>query len=288
MTPEFIRQDSEPLYPKVLWNRPVARSGAGRLLLVGGHKQEFSQVTTVHQYALAAGVGQSTVVLPDSLRGLLAEMPDTLFVPSSVSGSLGRAALADVLEAAEDYDGLGIGGSLSNNSETAILIESTLAKAGRPIALYDDAFDILQFHLPLITDQPNHLAIVTMQQIFKIAGVLAIPITIKKGAGLVNKLEIIRDVVAASKCDYVVYGSELIVATEGQMTVTACPMRLATVPPAIFGVTTAFWLQNQSRPLEGLTTAAYVLAQATNSIETTQSLTTAVLSKAIRAVIARD
>src|SRR5207253_2372681 len=89
---DYLKQGSEPLFPKVLWNRPVSRSGAGRLLVVGGHKDEFSSVQAIYQLSLAAGVGQCTVVLPDSLKTLLAGTPDSLFVPASTSGSLGKAA----------------------------------------------------------------------------------------------------------------------------------------------------------------------------------------------------
>src|SRR4051812_44492732 len=114
--PKFVRQDGDPLYPKILYNRPVTRHGAGRLLVVGGHSGEFSLPTAVYQLALAAGVGDCQVVLPDSLLKFIGGLPGTNFVPSSPSGSLGSEALGRIVELSEEADAVAIGASLSNNS----------------------------------------------------------------------------------------------------------------------------------------------------------------------------
>src|SRR4051812_6684812 len=112
--PPFKRQHDEPLYPKALWNRPVARSAGGRILIAGGHRGDFSLPTTVHQIAIAAGVGQATVALPDVLRPLLAGAPDVEFLASSQSGSLGRAALGELVDLADDAGAVILAG-MSNN-----------------------------------------------------------------------------------------------------------------------------------------------------------------------------
>ena len=65
--PQFDRQDGAPLYPKILYNRPVTRSGAGRLLAIGGHTGEFSLPTALYGFAMAGGAGECVVALPDRL-----------------------------------------------------------------------------------------------------------------------------------------------------------------------------------------------------------------------------
>lgn len=283
--PSFERQSDAPLYPKVLWNRPVSRTGAGRLLVLGGHSGEFSAVTTFYELAMSAGAGECRVVLPSSLLKLLAGMPEANFVPSSPSGSLGREALAEVLELAEDADSLVLGSNLSNNSETTILLERLLQESKRPAVLFDEALVSLQHDLPNVASESRNLLVVTMPEVFKLAGVLGVPINIRPDGGLINKLEIIRDVAASSKCDYALYGSELIVASDGKLVVTHLATR-QTLPPALFAAILAvFWTQNQSNRLEGLAAGSYVLGRLTEAIKANEHLTTTQIAGALRGVL---
>jgi hypothetical protein len=264
--PVFERQSDEPLYPKVLWNRPVSRLGAGRLLLLGGHSGEFSLVTGVHQVIEASGVGECVAALPDSLVRILGGAPNTAFVASSPSGSLGREALARLIELGEDADAVLIGANLSNNSLTTILIERFMAESERPIIAFAAALVSLQHNLKGLTERPGNLLIVTMPEIFKLATALGVAITIRRDGGVLNKLEIIRDVAAASKCDYVVYGSEIIVSVDGKLGLSTVNYRLGQLPAMYFGTLSVFWTQNPKRRFEGLMTGSYVLGQVSERV----------------------
>jgi NAD(P)H-hydrate repair Nnr-like enzyme with NAD(P)H-hydrate dehydratase domain len=284
----FDRQSDEPLYPKILWNRPVARSGAGRLLVVGGHTGEFSLVTAVHEAAMAAGAGECTVVLPDALLKLLAGAPDTVFVPSSPSGSLGREALGQVLQLAEESDAVAIGANLSANSHTTILIERLLQEADRPIIAFGDALTAARNHLPALTSRPENLIIATMPEIFKLAGQLNIPINIRPDGGILNKVEIIASVRAATSCSLVVYGSEIIVAAGGDIVVTPVNYRLSLVPSIYYAVLSVFWIQNRPQAREGLATAAYVLGQASQIVGNTDRPSTTALAREITRLLSLE
>lgn len=264
MTPSipFSRQTNEPLYPKALYNRPITRSGGGRLLIVGGHSGEFSLPTAIHQFATAAGIGEATAVLPDSLVKFLGGAPGTTFAASTTSGSLGREALGRILELSEDADAVAIGGSLSNNSNTAILIERLIGEIDRPVIVFDEGLVALRHNISAVTDNPRALIIATMAEMFKLAGSLGVPINIRPGGGLINKLEIIQDIAAASKCAYAVYGTELVVAAGADLVVTPMNYRLALTPALFYGVLSTFWLQNFTNPTAGLATGAYLIAQA--------------------------
>ena len=260
-TPEFARQTDEPLYPKVLYNRPLTRSGGGRLLLAGGHSGEFSLPTAIYQFAIAAGAGEVIVALPDVLAKFLGGAPGTAFVNSSSSGSLGREALGRLLELSEDADCMLLGASLSNNSNTAMHVERLVGVLERPAVLFDEALVALRQHPALITSNPQTLVIATMAEIFKLAGSLKVAITIRPGGGLINKLEIIQAVAAASQCSYAVYGSEIVIATDGNLSVTPINYRLSLQPALLYGTLTTFWVQNRTNPLAGLTTGAYLIRQ---------------------------
>jgi NAD(P)H-hydrate repair Nnr-like enzyme with NAD(P)H-hydrate dehydratase domain len=259
---QFTRQTDTPLYPKVLYNRPITRSGGGRLLIVGGHSGEFSLPTAIHQFAMAAGVGEATAVLPDNLAKFLGGAPGTAFAASSSSGSLGREALGRILELSEDADAVAIGASLSNNSNTAILVERLIAEVTRPVIVFDEGLVALKHHITAVTDNPHALVIATMAEVFKLCTAMNVSISIRPGGGLMNKLEIIRDLAAASKCAYAVFGTEIVVAAGGELIVTPCNYRLALTPALFYGTLGTFWLQNFANPAAGLATGAYLAAQA--------------------------
>jgi NAD(P)H-hydrate repair Nnr-like enzyme with NAD(P)H-hydrate dehydratase domain len=279
----YARQDATPLYPKVLINRPVSRAGAGRLLMVGGHAQDFSLPTTIYQVAMAAGLGECTVVLPDSLLKLLGGMGATVFAASSPSGSLAPQARGQILELAEESDVVAIGGNLSNNSETSILVEHLLGDILRPVIIFDDAITIIEHNSSLITDRSSTLVVTTMPEMFKLAKVLRVPITIRRDGGILNKLEIVRDIAAASSCDYVVYGSETIVSAGGQIGFTPANYRLSLVPAFIYGVIATFLTQNPGTVFEGLMTAAYIINKVGQTVASTEHPSLTALTKTLQA-----
>lgn len=277
-TPGFIRQEDTPLHPKILYNRPVTRSGAGRFLLIGGHPGEFSLPTTIHQLALAGGVGECSVVLPDTLAKLLGGAPGTLYAPANPSGSLSPDALGRILELSEEADAVGLGASLSNNSTTAILVEklvTELTTAGKPYVIFDDGLRIIHHHLATVITNPGALIILTMAEVFKLCSLLGIPIRIREHGGLVNKLEIIRDLAAVSRCSYAVYGTEIIVASGADgttspppLTVTPINYRLSLVPAIFYAILSTFWLQNPADRAAGLATGAYIIRTASRHLGT--------------------
>ncbi len=265
----FVRQEESPLFAKVLWNRPVSRNAAGRLLIIGGHSGDFSLVTGVYESSMAAGAGECTVVLPDILLKLLGGTPAAVFVPSSPSGSLGREALGRILELAEESDALCIGANLSNNSESAILVERLLQESNRPLIAFGEALVASQHHLPMLTERPDNLIIATMPEVFKLAGSLGVPISIRRDGGLVNKIEIVQSVRNAMQADLVVYGSEIIVAAGELPVITAVNYRLSLVPALYIGVLSVFWMQNAKDRRAGLSTGAYVLRNVSGIVGST-------------------
>ena len=278
---EFRRQTLAPLYPKILYNRPITRNTGGRLLIVGGHSGEFSLPTAVHQFAVAAGVGERTAVLPDNLAKLLWGAPGTAFAASNPSGSLDRAALGRILELSKETDAVAIGASLSNNSGTAMLTERLVSEVERPIVIFDDALIVLRQNIALVTNNPAALVILTMAEVFKLSGILGIAINIRRGAGLINKLEIIQHLAAASACAYAVFGTEIIVTSGAELTVTPINYRLALTPALFYGTLSTFWLQNRTQPAAGLTTGAYLIAQVGAALGDTDRPTATALAQAL-------
>lgn len=279
--PQFVKQENEPLFPNVLFNRPVTRMAAGRLLLPGGHSGEFSLPAAIQQLALAAGVGECRVLLPDVLAKFLGGSPGTFFAPSSSSGSLAREAIGRILELAEEADAVALGASLSSNSNTTILLDKLVGEIDRPLILFDEALPALGAGITKVTDNPNALIILTMAEAFKICGHLQIPIHIRRDAGLLNKLEIIQDLKAASSCSYAIFGTEIIVATDTELIVTPTNYRLSLVPALFYATLGTFWLQNRTNRRAGLATGAYLIHQVGQSIAATDRPSVAELTAAL-------
>jgi NAD(P)H-hydrate repair Nnr-like enzyme with NAD(P)H-hydrate dehydratase domain len=120
---DWLRQTKEPLFPDVLWSRPENKRHAGKLLIIGGHKQTFNAVSEAYSATLKAGIGIVRVILPDSLHKMLhAVFPDAEFASSTPVGSFSRLALDDLVLASEWADGVLLAGDFGHNSETAILL----------------------------------------------------------------------------------------------------------------------------------------------------------------------
>jgi NAD(P)H-hydrate repair Nnr-like enzyme with NAD(P)H-hydrate dehydratase domain len=283
--PQFIRQTDTPIFPQTLYNRPITRMGGGRLLIVGGHASEFSLPTTIHQFAVAAGIGQATAVLPDTLAKILGGAPGTAFAPSTPSGSLAREALGRILELSEEADAVAIGASLSNNSNTAMLTERLVQELRRPQIILDDALTALRQNITSVTDNSQALVILTMAEVFKLCGALSIGINIRPQAGLINKLEIIQDLRSASACSYVVYGTEIIVAADADLIVTPINYRLSLTPAIFYGTLATFWLQNSRDPTAGLATGAYLIARAGTGLGDTDHPNANLLAKTLAQIL---
>jgi hypothetical protein len=286
--PQFTLQEVEPLFPQIMFNRPVTRRAAGRMLLVGGHATQFSLPTSIHQLSVAAGIGECSVVLPDNLAKILGGSPGTHFVASSPSGSLGREALGRILELSEESDAVSIGASMSNNSDTAMLTERLLTEIKRPLILFDDAIKAAAHNITQITENPDAFVIVTMAEVFKLCGWLRIPINIRHHAGLINKLEIVQDLKSASRCQYAVFGTEIITAVDTDFVVTPINYRLSLNPAVFYAVLGTFWLQNPTHPRAGLSTGAYLIREATKSLGPNGRTSTDDIAKSITTLLRED
>lgn len=259
MESNFLKQTSEPLFSNLLWNRPVSARQAGRLLLVGGQAGSFSVPNDIYLSAIAGGIGQCQIAFPDSLQKTLGYTDAAIFVPSNPSGSLGKNSVASIIETAEEFDGIGVGGNLGNNSQTTVALESILTKVSVPVVIYDDALEVLRFTPDILARHPKRLLVLTMNELYKLAGRIKIALPAVKDGGAMAKIEAITAIKAATQADYLVFGKEVIVASQGQISLTN--LGYIPEPAVVYGISAVLWLQNQIKPFEGLTTAAYILSQ---------------------------
>src|SRR3989344_1078256 len=137
----WLRQKTdEPLFPDLIWSRPETKQQAGKLLIIGGNQFGFAAPAEAYGAATDAGVGLTRVLLPLAVKKVAGKLlPGLEYSANTPSGSFSKAALGEFLDQAAWADGVLIAGDLGRNSETAILLESFLAKYQGQITLNKDA-----------------------------------------------------------------------------------------------------------------------------------------------------
>lgn len=258
----FERQTDQLLFPKILWNRPISRATAGRLLLVGGHQSGVATLQASYQVAQAAGIGALTVLAPETLRPLLGAVPDVEFTASTHSGSLAKSSLGTLQEKSSHADATLIGLDASNNSETIILFEKFIESFHQPLVISDDGLELIAQAPDLIRGRGSTLVILTMQQLFKLAGKLDLPLSIKPDSGLTGKVEILEQFWNVIKVGLALVGPEVIIKVGQQVSVTPLPNQPASLLPTAYGVLSVCYTQNPKALYEGLTTGAFLIKEA--------------------------
>lgn len=164
------QEQGKPLFPELEWSRPENRQHAGKLLVVGGNAHGFAAPAEAYGEAVQAGIGTARVLLPDATHKVVNSiMPEADFAPSTPSGSFSQKALAELLDLAAWADGVLIAGDLGRNSETAVLLESFLAKFRGPVTLTKEAADYAASTPHSILQRESTLLVVSLSQLQRLA-----------------------------------------------------------------------------------------------------------------------
>ncbi len=249
----WLRQADKPLFEDVLWSRPENKRHAGKLLIIGGHKQNFNAVSEAYAATLKAGIGTARVLLPQALQSMLKTVfPEAEYAPSNKIGSFSRDALATWLEAADWADGVLLAGDFGRNSETAILLEEFIEKYDGQLGVTGDTVDYFLKDIDKLKQRYNAVITTTVAKIQK----LAVPDTVIKQqddlAQMVNKLSVFTDVTKTSFTTF--HGGNIIVASGGRVSTTPSKS-FREVEVAAYA--TVWLLQQPQKPFEALTTAIW-------------------------------
>jgi NAD(P)H-hydrate repair Nnr-like enzyme with NAD(P)H-hydrate dehydratase domain len=241
----------KPLFPDLLWSRPENRRQAGKLLIIGGHKQNFNAVSSAYSSAIKAGIGTTRVILPDSLQKMLVRLfPEAEYAASTPIGSFSRTALGTLLDTAEWADGVLLAGGLGRNSETAVLLDSFVQKYDGWLALAGDAIDYFLKDPSKISVRPKTLLIANLSQLQK----LAAPALIQQNAEFFKLLGQVSDWASQAQAAIVtLHSNQVIVANKQQISTTI--VKGKTLETKLAAYATVWLLQQPSKPFEALTTA---------------------------------
>lgn len=243
------------LHPNLFWSKPLNRNHAGRLLAAGGQRRKFSAIQQFFELSNAAGIGQCRLVLPDTLRKLIGEVPGITYGPSTPAGSLAKAARATITEQANQSDAVMLGLDWGNNSESTMLLEACVLKLGRPLILM--ARDLATLYLRPNQLHTEVLIMGDMRDLFKLARKWRVPLQVKSTEAL-GRAAILEQLAETVPADYWVWGPETLIYSRGRASLTPAAGAPTTLAAALAGT---FWVQYPGQRFEALSNAAYIQGQ---------------------------
>lgn len=258
MLPYWVQQGDEQAFPKLLWSRPETKHAAGKLLVVGGYAQSFAAPAEAYTTALSAGIGETRVLLPDSLEKTVSKLfPEASFAPSNPSGGFSSGALAEVLSESEWSDGVLLAGDLGRNSETMAMLENFAGKYTGLLAITKDTADFFCTHPTGLLARPDTLLVVTTAQLQRLATSLQYHHAFTSDLGLLQIVELLHEFTTAHRALFILtrHQDSYIIAREGQVSTTHVPSDepIWRVKRAAAAVT--WWLQNPTKPFEAATSS---------------------------------
>lgn len=163
---------NKPLFEDLLWSRPQNKRQAGKLLIIGGQAQEFSNVAAVYEASLKAGAGTIKPILPDSLSKLAGRIPGVAFAAANKSGSFARSALAELLDHATWADAVLLAGDFGKNSETTLMLDSFFVKHPGLLAISGQSLPAIDIAAKNLFGRKDTILVLTLAEFQRLSAEL--------------------------------------------------------------------------------------------------------------------
>jgi len=254
------QEPNKPLFPDVLWSKPERRDAAGKLTIVGGNAHGFAAVAAAYQTALATGIGEVKVILPDVLKKSLmradthsakaapsvttearrkGSRPVTtgatpfraswgdvsatsyVFTPTNPSGGLAAAALTELNSAVSWANLILFIGDNGQNSETAGLLETFLTKNSEtPVVITRDAVDLIKNAAETVLNRAPTHLIVSLSQLQKLFRSVYYPRVITFSQGIKQIAETLHKFTITYPCTITLWHSGNLFVAHDGMVIT--------------------------------------------------------------------
>ena len=255
MNEYWLKQSGKPLFPDILWSRPETKSGAGKLLIIGGNQYGFGATGQAYAESERAGIGVVDVLLPDAVRKVAGSLlPDAEFAPSTPSGSFAHASLEAMLRLSQWADASLLAGDLGRNSETAIVLEEYVRTYDGLLIITQDAVEYFRETPLILIDRQRTCVVVSLSQLQKlfINSPHIAPITL--GMGTAQLAEALHDYTNKHAASIITLHNDLLfVAHDGMVSTTHCNEQVWRMKYAARAA--VFLLQSPAKPFEALTSA---------------------------------
>ena len=163
---DFFEKIDKKTVPDLSWNLPERKQGTVKI--IGGNDQSFrTEIKTAEYMAGKYSIEKVMLVLPESLKTKLPELPNVKYVEATESGSYGDAEELKAVMEAPDYNL--VLGDLSKNTMTLQMMDEILGQVTRPTVVTRDAVDaVADGKTEQILMNSNLILMASMPQLIKI------------------------------------------------------------------------------------------------------------------------
>lgn len=248
----------KPLFPDIEWEKPEQKSLSGKLLIIGGNSGGFAAVAQAYTDAIAAGIGECRVALPDSLKKSVGtDKIDCTFTPANPSGGISKDGLDQLKAAVAWADCVLYIGDAGRNSETAIVYDHLLINFANKINVVTrDAADLTKNHLPTLLNQPSAVLVLTLAQVQKLFQSVYYPKTVLFSMNIANLAEALHKFSTTYKATIVVFHQDqMLVAQNGQVTSTPYENPLKIWRGTVAANAAVYATQHPKKLLQAITTS---------------------------------
>ena len=246
-----------PLFPDLEWSKPEQKLQAGKLGIVGGNSLGFAGVAEAYSVALAAGVGQLRVLLPDALKKTIPKViTEAVYAPTNPSGSLSKDASFELSTLTNWADSILLIGDAGRSSETAILYEQFIQKYTGQLVVTRDAVDLMKNSSQTLIERPKTLLIVSFAQLQKLFQAVYYPKVLTFSMQLTNLVESLHKFTISYPVTIaVLHRDTFIVASDGEIVTTPWDNPMMIWRGTVASKAAAYWLWSPSKPLQATATA---------------------------------
>lgn len=189
------------------------------------------------------------------------------YAPSTPSGSLSKQALAELLDASTWADVTLLAGDLGRNSETAILLESFLAKTTDKLVATADAADYIISSPNMVTTQGNLLLVISLSQLQKYLKQRGHKQTATLDSSLPQLTTLLKEINEETGLSIVTKHHDNILFVNNQRVSVTNAKAAPTIWRLRVAVFASVWLAQQpEKPFESITTAVWHSLQAKGTI----------------------
>ncbi len=254
----WLKQTDKPLFEDLLWSRPENKRYAGKLLIVGGNLHGFAAPGSAFGAAIKAGIGSTRVLLPDKLQKTVGKLiPEAEFAPSTLSGSFGKSALAQLLEAAGWADGVLLAGDFGRNSETAILLDSFMNKFEGQVTVAQDGLDYFWGKNSPLINRLNTASVINLGKLQKLAKNNRPATPVLHNMMLADLVETLRDWTTGNPGQIITKHADNFIAASGGRVSTTPTSEKPNWQVELAAYVSIWWLQHPQKPFEAITTAFF-------------------------------
>ena len=189
----------------------VHKGDCGRILVIAGSVGTTGAAALSSQAALRAGAGIVTLALPESLNHIMeVKLTEVMTLPlaEEEDGTLGQAAVEQIIKAADGYDTVLIGPGLGREPGTGEFVRAVCKNVDKPLIIDADALFAYQGNVTDLSDLKN-IPVLT-PHLGEMAGLLGISVQ-----------ELRQDVLNTTRRAAAEWNS--IIVLKSECTIVACP-----------------------------------------------------------------